>query len=186
MATPTLTGSPSIQIGHSFGVRVPCFLAFRGYCSPSFSRGFVYTNHTNPAALAEKVVSKAVRIVMMISTILLIVFFFCSFIGNLLSFRLNLTKTIKTPLCVCGLRPLCLSRETASASKLSSRSQDYHRFVPNHRPHRKRTSAERLTPCFILEEHRSLQLTEKQTSPFATSLGRPITSLNEVSVRRLF
>ena len=134
MATPTLTGSPSIQIGHSFGVRVPCFLAFRGYCSPSISREFVYTNHTNPAALAEKVVSKAVRIVMMISTILLIVFFFCSFIGNLLSFRLNLTKTIKTPLCVCGLRPLCLSRETASASKLSSRSQDNHRFVPNHSP----------------------------------------------------
>ena len=44
------------------------------------------------------------------------------------------TKTIKTPLCVCGLRPLCFSREASFESELSSRSQDNHRFVPNHRP----------------------------------------------------
>ena len=53
---------------------------------------------------------------------------------NYLSFLLILTKTLKTPLCVCGLRPLCFSREPASESELSSRSQDNHRFVPNHRP----------------------------------------------------
>ena len=46
MATPTLTGSPSIQIGHSFGVRVPCFLAFRGVLlTLVFERICVHKSH---------------------------------------------------------------------------------------------------------------------------------------------
>ena len=83
---------------------------------------------------------------------------------NYLSFLLILTKTLKTPLCVCGLRPLCFSREPASESELSSRSQDNHRFVPNHRP----PSAK--TPFAPLTEKQPV----RRLTPRLLSAGSPL------------